>query len=122
VGNLVNPSYLPPFTTVSTVTATRALNTAYTNSTGMTMHVAVTVLCHIASGGVGNESAYVQNYVSGTTRGYSGLLNILIPNEQILEGLFMLSFPVPNGSSYRVDSTVVGAGCSVTLYTWTESS
>ena len=108
------PNQVP---TATDLTASRALNTTYTNTNQYSVLVLITLRCAIT---VAAGSAYAQaksdsaspptTLASGVVGIESGLLNE--------DNTFQLSFLAEAGKNYRVDSTV--ANGTVTLGKWME--
>ena len=108
-GKVQNSSAIGYGQTYNNVTASRALNTAYTNSTGRPIFVFV-------SGNTSqNTSASFTAYINTVNIGLAGVCT----NASYGAGIG-LTFIVPAGSTYYVVGS--SAGSALTLTTWFELS
>lgn len=99
-----NIQYRPPFTTVSNVNASRAVDTLYTNTSGKVMLVLVSFQC--TTGATGTSNAYAGLQVDGATVTRAGLESGLA-NEN---NTYSLVAAVPPGSTYKLLTVVTGTG------------
>jgi hypothetical protein len=105
----------PPYvvTTSQNVTASRALNTTYTNNTGKTMWVTISVTCRTP---VIGDAAFVTFQTPVATAialtGFNGGV--------MAETIFVVSGEVKPGETYRVVPTIIDTGV-VNLIYWRES-
>jgi len=114
---LNNPATAGP-THQSEVTASRALNTIYRNTTGVTLYVAATFLCYVANT---SERARATSYTDPenpptTSINWAGYANATPPESLINDSLFLVVLP---GNYYKIDRDVSGVG-TVTLVRWIE--
>lgn len=97
---------------VNDVTASRALTTTYTNNSGRTLYVIVTMQHSIT---VANGSAFVTGVVVGISAVISGILQGAAGHQTYQECVFF----VPPGATYRVNTQVVNG--TNTMTSWIEA-
>lgn len=106
----------PPYnvTMQQEVTATRALNTWYTNDTGRTMFYIVSVRCSAPAAG---DYVLISPEVPGATQGQAGLNNTTGTQRSVDIVVTGIARP---GESYRV-TAVQNATGAFTLLRWLEA-
>lgn len=113
-GGIVDSESTVPIITVTNVTASRAIDgTLYTNTTGRTLIIIVTVECVST---VNNDAATVLLVVNEITHSVIGLDKGIAGLHIQCAGTIM----VPPGQTYRANTSASGGG-SVTLTRWIES-
>lgn len=103
-----NIQYSPPFAVASLVTASRALNTDYSNTSGKYMFVNITTK-NIITDGASAAETYI--YVGGVQHGFAGKPF----GAPAGSSYFNISGIVAPGATYRFTSVVSGTGV-VTLH------
>lgn len=114
-------TYRPPFTSISDVTASRALSTIYQNTTGKIMFVVATSTCSITAAVAGN-GAYMSLQIGSASpptasMGVSGLGDF-VNTTPVMQSNFQCAFMVPPNYYYRVNKNE-GNG-TVVLSRWIE--
>jgi len=115
---LNNPATAGP-THQTDVTASRALDTVYQNTTGVPLYVAVTVHCQT---GNAMETARVIMQTDSANPPtvailYMGIAQSIALNPQNNHAGFIVVLP---GNYYKAQSDLIGVGASVTLFRWIE--
>ena len=102
----INATSAAQASTWADVTASRALGTTYTNSTGKTITAMVSMTWQV--GGQGNYQVFI-----GAVQIASGGGNASY-NSTVYKTVDVISFPIPNGATYRI------ATSGLTLTLWAE--
>lgn len=110
-GNMIKGQTNNFIQVVNNVTASRAFTTTYTNTTGRTLYVLVTVYLQITLAG---GTAFVQALVNAISY-LSGLANAANGHNEYR----ICSFFVPPGATYRLNKTEANGTC--TIQTWIEA-
>ena len=100
---------------------TRALDTIYQNTTGRPIIICVDVLCTRAN--VANATAYILGKIGTTSPPAVTVATCGFPvkTNTPADARFSLTFVVPNGWYYELETLTTGAGSSVnTLTAWQE--
>lgn len=101
---------------INNVTAQRAFYTVYTNNTGRTVCVLVSVVCFRANVPAPN-GAYVTGFVDGQNVSWAGFFSY---GNHLGRAVFQIFMIVPAGITYEVRSYVSGVGSTVDLAFWQE--
>lgn len=116
-GIIVDSSSIVPIITVLDVTASRAIDVTYTNTTSKTLFVCVSILCYTPAA---NDKAIFKVRFDGTTdlwlagNGINGITSI------IGECLHAATFVVKPNQEYKILPIAMFNGV-LTLKSWTES-
>lgn len=98
---------------VSDVTASRSLNTNYTNQTGRTKFVTVSMRCTAT---LITDQAYSRAKLNGVSICFAG--TFALASSDVIH---TMTFEVPPQSVYRVEDIKSGGG-NVIITTWSEAS
>jgi len=106
-----------PIWVINNVTGSRAIDgTTYTNNTGKTMFVSITVNHHIQTA---PASTYITLAVNGVDISRSAIAYSSAGG--ILDTVDCLTTQVPPGGTYSVSQAQIGAGSATVLSYWSEA-
>ena len=112
-GSIRDSLSIVPIKNVLDLTASKALDTTYTNNTGRTLFLYITVNVAVTTPGGHSWAAGV---VNGQTIAFEGVSN---DASATMEYVLVLPFAVPPGKTYSVTSVIFNG--FVTLYRWVEA-